>query len=71
MIKAMQSIASEKDILFLLSLLDDDNDEIRYHAARALANMGKKGLNCLEDHELANTYPLNEMVMQIKGELAA
>lgn len=71
MIKVMQSIASEKDILFLLSLLDDDNDEIKFHAASALANMGKTGMTSLEHHELAATYPLNGMLMELKGGVAA
>jgi hypothetical protein len=71
MIKAFQSIGSEKDILFLSSLLDEDNDEIKLSAARALAKIGKNGLASLLGHANAADYPLNEMVMQIKGELAA
>ena len=71
MIKAFQSIGSEKDILFLVSLLDEENYEIKLSAARALAKIGKNGLTSLLDHAGAASYPLNEMVMQIKGELAA
>jgi len=71
MIKAMQNIGSEKDILFLLSLLDDKNHEMKLSAARALAKIGKNGLSSLQDHATTAGYPLNEIVMQIKGELAA
>ncbi|MDB5137293.1 MAG: hypothetical protein JWP37_3896 [Mucilaginibacter sp.] len=71
MIKAMQNIGSEKDILFLLSLLDDDNHEMKLSAARALASIGKSGLTSLQDHVKSAGYPLNEILMQIKGELAA
>ncbi len=71
MIKAMQNIGSEKDILFLLSLLDNESHEMKLTAARALAKIGKSGLASLQGHALAKSYPLNEMVLQIKGELAA
>jgi hypothetical protein len=69
MIKAFQSIGSEKDILFLLDLLDEDNHEIKLSAARALAKIGKNGLTSLLDHANIVGYPLDEMVMQIKGEM--
>ncbi|HAL81945.1 MAG TPA: hypothetical protein DCO83_06710 [Mucilaginibacter sp.] len=69
-IKVLQNIGSENDILFLLSLLDDDNNEMKLYAARALAQIGKSGLASLEDYVRTAGYPLNEMLMQIKGELA-
>jgi hypothetical protein len=71
MVKAFQNIGSEKDILFLSSLLDDDNDEMKLCAARALAHSGKSGLISLEDQAKTGGYPLTEMVLQIKGELTA
>jgi hypothetical protein len=71
MIEGMQHIASEKDILFLTSLLDNDNYEMKISAARALAKMGNGGLACLQEHVKTAGYPLNEIFMQIKGELAA
>lgn len=71
MIKAFQNIGSEKDILFLLSLVDEDNNELKLSAARALAKIGGYGLTALQDHASTAGYPLNKMVMQIKGELAA
>ena len=71
MIKAFQSIGTEKDIEFLLSLLHENNYEMKFSAARALAKIGKNGLTSLEDQANSTGYPLNEMVLQIKGELAA
>jgi hypothetical protein len=71
MVKAMQNIGSEKDVLFLLDILDSNNDEIKLCAARAIAHIGKNGLESLENHPGSAKYPLKEMVMQIKGELAA
>jgi len=71
MIHAMQKIASEKDILFLLDLLNDENNEMKLSAARALAKMGHRGMSCLQEHVQSAGYPLNEMLLQIKGELAA
>ena len=71
MIKAMQHIGSERDVLFLLDLLDNENDEIKLSAARALAHNGKIGLESLERHAESGDATLNQMVMQIKGELAA
>jgi hypothetical protein len=71
MIKGMQNLGTEKDTLFLLSLLDDDSNEMKLYAARALAHMGKNGLLSLEAYVKTASYPLNEILMQIKGELAA
>jgi hypothetical protein len=67
----MQKIASEKDILFLLDLLNNDNNEMKLSAARALAKMGQRGMSTLQEHVESAGYPLNEMLLQIKGELAA
>jgi len=71
MIHAMQKIASDKDILFLVDLLDDNNNEMKLSAARALAKMGHRGMTSLQEHVESSGYPLNEILMQIKGELAA
>jgi hypothetical protein len=71
MIKGMQNLGTEKDTLFLLSLLDDDSNEMKLYAARALAHIGKNGLISLEAYVKTASYPLNEILMQIKGELAA
>ncbi len=71
MIDAMQHIASEKDILFLVDLLKSDNNEMKRCAARALAKMGDRGLSSLQDQVKKLGYPLTEIALQIKGELAA
>jgi hypothetical protein len=71
MIKAMQNVGTDKDIPFLLSLLDEDSNEMKLCAARALAHIGKNALVSLEDYAETAGYPMNEMLTQIKGELAA
>ena len=71
MINAMQHIASEKDILFLVDLLKDDDNEMKRCAARALAKMGERGMSSLQAQVKKSGYPLTEIALQIKGELAA
>ena len=71
MINAMQHIVTEKDILFLADLLGDDSYEMKRSAARALSKMGDRGMTVLQEHVQQSGYPLNEIVLQIKGELAA
>jgi hypothetical protein len=70
-VKAMQNVGTERDILFLLDLLDDDDYEIKICAARALVKIGENGLTSLFDYANTIGYPLTEIVMQIKGEIAA
>jgi len=69
-IKALQNIGSENDNPFLLTLLHNDNYEMKLFAARAIAHSGKKGLASLNDY---GTYDnkLNDIIIQVKGELAA
>lgn len=71
LVKAMQNVGTERDIVFLLHLLDDEDHEIKLSAARALAKIGENGLTSLFDYADKTGYPLTEIVMQIKGELAA
>lgn len=71
MIKVMQTIGTERDVLFLLDLLTYDNDEIKICAARALAQTSKNGLESLVEYSRKSNHSINEIVMHIKGEIAA
>jgi len=71
MIKVMQTIGTDKDVLFLLDLLTFENDEIKIHAARALVQSSKNGMISLEEYSKEVEYPINEIIMHIKGEIAA
>jgi hypothetical protein len=68
-VKVLQKIGTEEDIPFLLSLLEYDNTELKINTARALANIGQAGLDYLESCYHADDYPLNEIIVQIKGEV--
>ncbi len=69
-IRALQNIGSENDNPFLLTLLHNDNYEMKLYAARALAHSGKKGLASLNDYGSYDNK-LNDIIIQVKGELAA
>jgi hypothetical protein len=71
MTKVMQTVGSEKDQLFLLDLLAHDNDELKLHAARALANTSSEGLGSLEEYSKKSDQAISQILMHIKGEKAA
>ncbi len=71
MIKAIQNIGSEKDVPFLVSLLDKDDHEIKISAARALTKIGKNGIALLKRHADDKGYPLDQIAMHVKGGLPA
>lgn len=71
MIKVMETVGTEKDMLFLLDLLTYENDEIKIHAARALVQSNKDGMSSLEKYSREENHSINEIVMHIKGEVAA
>ncbi len=69
-IKVFKNIASEKEIPFLTDQLDHKNAEVVLQAARALAKIGPEGVKVLTNYRLADQYPLNEIIKQVKNELA-
>ncbi|MDO3625800.1 HEAT repeat domain-containing protein [Mucilaginibacter sp. BT774] len=71
MIKVMETVGTEKDVLFLLDLLNHENDEIKIGAARALVQSNKDGMVSLEKYSKESNDSINEIVMHIKGEVAA
>ncbi|HTK21388.1 MAG TPA: HEAT repeat domain-containing protein [Mucilaginibacter sp.] len=71
MIKVMATVGTEKDVEFLLDLLNHENDEIKIRAARAIVQSNKDGMISLEKYSQQKNQSINEIVMHIKGELAA
>jgi hypothetical protein len=71
MIKVMETVGTEKDVEFLLDLLNHENDEIKISAARALVQSNKDGMVSLEKYSKESNRSINEIVMHIKGEIAA
>ncbi|HWZ16725.1 MAG TPA: HEAT repeat domain-containing protein [Mucilaginibacter sp.] len=69
-VKALRSIGTEDDAPFLVSLLAYDNNEMKIYAARAVTHISKNGLELIGISASASGYPLNEILAQIKGELA-
>ena len=69
-IKALQNIGSEKDNIFLSTLLGNDNYDLKLSAARALASNGLKGFALLVEYNDSDLV-LNDIITQVKGELAA
>jgi len=70
-IKVMETVGTEKDVMFLLDLLTHENDEIKISAARALVQSNKDGMTSLEKYSNESNQSINEIVMHIKGEIAA
>lgn len=71
MIKAMRTVCTERDILFLTDILDYDSDELKFCAAEALVRSGETGLRSLEERAAAVGNPLTEIVQHVKAETAA
>jgi hypothetical protein len=70
-IKVFQNIATEDEIPFLLDQLNHANVDIVLQTAGALTKIGPIGINSLTNHELAQEYPLNEIIAHLKNELVA
>ncbi len=69
-IKVFQNIASDAEMPFLTDQLDHKNAEVVLQTARAIAKIGSEGVKVLTGHALAEQYPLNEIIKQVKNELA-
>lgn len=64
----MSFVCTSDDLPFLLNLLDDHNNEVKIHAAKAIASLGLEGMNMLEAHANIDNAPLKLIVAQIKEE---
>ncbi len=69
-LKALKVIEDEEYILFLLDALNDDDNQIKLAAARALA-VSPTGMNELKAFSKSHRYPWNEIIYQIQHERLA
>jgi hypothetical protein len=67
-VRVLQNIATEDDIPVLLDQLSCENVDLKGMLARALVKIGAQGYDSLRHHELANQYPLTNIIAQIKSE---
>lgn len=64
----MSYVCTSEDSPFLLYLLDDNKNEVKLHAAKAIASLGLEGMNLLEAHVNNDNEPLKLIIAQIKEE---
>ncbi|MHB1922690.1 MAG: HEAT repeat domain-containing protein [Chitinophagaceae bacterium] len=70
-IKALPQIGTSDQVSFLMDQLANENNEIKLAAARCILQLDPDGMDKLESSQHANEYPLQEIILQIKGEKAA
>jgi len=70
MIRVMQTLGTERDILFLTDLLNHESDLLKLDAARALANAGNNGMASLEEYSKQSEQDITEIVLHIKREMS-
>jgi hypothetical protein len=69
-LEVLQDIATEEEIPFLLQQLENENNQLRLAAGRAIASIGN-GVETLDTFQFANEHPWNIIIRQIKGEHTA
>lgn len=67
-LNALESVSTDTEIPFLLSLLSDDVNAIRIASAKALASLGQSGIVAIQSHSGAKEYPLAQIIEQILEE---
>ncbi|MEO8111866.1 MAG: HEAT repeat domain-containing protein [Ginsengibacter sp.] len=70
-IDALRDIGSENEISFLLSLLHDEDDEIKAAGAKSLSWLHPLGADFLQAHSFADQDPWKNIFLEIKNERAA
>ncbi|RZL50793.1 MAG: hypothetical protein EOP00_02590 [Pedobacter sp.] len=68
-VKGIQNIGYHDDIPLLIEFLEDDDNELKRHIVRTIANISPDGLTQLENISASNRYPLNLIIDQIRGEI--
>ena len=64
----LSKIATEEEIPFLISLIDDAGTNLLIAVSKTLAALGEKGLRALKAHPKAQQYPLQNIIVQIESE---
>lgn len=67
---ALESVSTDAEIPFLLSLLSDDVIAIKIASAKALASLGQSGIEAIQSHSASKEYPLAQIIAQILEEAA-
>lgn len=67
---ALESVSTDAEIPFLLSLLSDDVVAIKIASAKALASLGPSGIEAIQSHSASKEYPLAQIIAQILEEAA-
>lgn len=68
-LQTLEATGTEMDIPFMLNILDDQSNEIKMAACRTLVSLGDEGRHALNSYPLANSWPLSQMIAQIKEEM--
>lgn len=66
----MAYVSSKEEVPFLMYLLNDENNNVKINAAKAIASLGSCGMDLLESHPNKGVEPLCEIIAQIKEESA-
>lgn len=69
LVKAIQEIGFFEDIPSLIDFLPESNAELKRAIVRTIANISPEGIAQLEAHPIAEQYPIDQIIPQIKGEL--
>lgn len=67
-LQTLEVTSTTEDIPFLMNILDDQSNEIKMGACRALVSLGEEGKDALCSHPQADSRPLCQMIAQIKEE---
>ncbi|SFA53280.1 hypothetical protein SAMN04488511_11216 [Pedobacter suwonensis] len=66
---AIAVIGDVQNVSTLLSYLDTEKAQMKFAVARAIINGNKTGLECLVNDQRSKTYPLIDMIPQLKTEI--
>lgn len=69
-LNALESVSTDAEIPFLVSLLSDDVIAIKIASAKALASLGRSGIEAIQSHSASKEYPLSQIIAQILEEAA-
>ena len=70
-LKAVKKVGDDADLPRLQSYLTTDDFEMKLSVVRAIANVSEAGVELLMNDAKSDSYPLNEMLTQIKSEIKA
>jgi len=69
-LRTLESVSTDTEISFLVSLLSDEVDAVKLASAKALAAIGQAGIEAIQSHPASSQYPLTQIIAQILEEAA-